>query len=417
MGPPAVPVRRNTGVVHFYPRLLFARVYGIAISSRVGGIEKGGDRCCVRCSPLIYRRLWLTIEANMIVSDRWGGKLSGHASLQWWRLTRCCATSLQRQGWHVCAYAECWHAVSSGLGDSVHSQTRRQAASGWHKRGRASGPIIGWQPPMNERAEFTVLASSVAIKRWRLAVRTICLHKRQHSRHRRTMRVLRFVGMQHFSISNKIATLAFHIIWPTNVEHPPTIHSYLQVVHPTEPKSREHNEQHSMRIPQQPHPPPSLVSACGSDRLMPPGMFPLSVLFRPTPGFFVTGAHSSGVSMIFSTTCWNASRTPVDVFADASMNSEFIRSAKRSPSAYVTWRENSYAHMREREGGEGRAGQPPHKSVRTRRARTLSTLFPTMIFTTDLETYVSSSEYQRGSASNDSRFATSYTRMMPCAPR
>ena len=39
--------------------------------------------------------------------------------------------------------------------------------------------------------------------------------------------------------------------------------------------------------------------------------------------------------------------------------------------------------------------------------RTLSTLFPTMILTTELETYVSSSANHLGSASNDSRFATS----------
>jgi hypothetical protein len=41
---------------------------------------------------------------------------------------------------------------------------------------------------------------------------------------------------------------------------------------------------------------------------------------------------------------------------------------------------------------------------------TLSTLFPTTILTTDSDTYVSSSEYHRGSASKDSRFETSYTK-------
>jgi hypothetical protein len=41
--------------------------------------------------------------------------------------------------------------------------------------------------------------------------------------------------------------------------------------------------------------------------------------------------------------------------------------------------------------------------------RTLSTLLPTTIRTTSLFTYVSSSENQRGNASNDSRFETSYT--------
>ena len=40
---------------------------------------------------------------------------------------------------------------------------------------------------------------------------------------------------------------------------------------------------------------------------------------------------------------------------------------------------------------------------------TLSTLFPTRILTTELETYVSSSLYHRGRASKDSRLATSYT--------
>ncbi len=38
---------------------------------------------------------------------------------------------------------------------------------------------------------------------------------------------------------------------------------------------------------------------------------------------------------------------------------------------------------------------------------TLSTLFPTKILTTALETYVSSSANHLGRASNDSRFATS----------
>lgn len=40
---------------------------------------------------------------------------------------------------------------------------------------------------------------------------------------------------------------------------------------------------------------------------------------------------------------------------------------------------------------------------------TLSTLLPTTILTTAGETYVSSSEYHRGSASNDSLLDTSYT--------
>ena len=42
---------------------------------------------------------------------------------------------------------------------------------------------------------------------------------------------------------------------------------------------------------------------------------------------------------------------------------------------------------------------------------TLSTLFPTRILTTELETYVSSSLYHRGSASKDSRLDTSYTKI------
>lgn len=41
--------------------------------------------------------------------------------------------------------------------------------------------------------------------------------------------------------------------------------------------------------------------------------------------------------------------------------------------------------------------------------RTLSTLLPTTIRTTEGETYVSSSEYQRGRASKESRLETSYT--------
>ena len=48
---------------------------------------------------------------------------------------------------------------------------------------------------------------------------------------------------------------------------------------------------------------------------------------------------------------------------------------------------------------------------------TLSTLFPTRIFTTEPDTYVSSSEYHRGSASNVSRFVTSYTVRAPPSER
>lgn len=51
--------------------------------------------------------------------------------------------------------------------------------------------------------------------------------------------------------------------------------------------------------------------------------------------------HSSGVSMIFSARSLNASVTPTEVFAEASMKSEFIRRAKASPSDVGTCRENS----------------------------------------------------------------------------
>jgi hypothetical protein len=57
----------------------------------------------------------------------------------------------------------------------------------------------------------------------------------------------------------------------------------------------------------------------------------------------VTGAHSSGVSIIFSTTSWKASVTPTAVFADASMKSEFMRVANTCASAVGTCRENSCA--------------------------------------------------------------------------
>ena len=56
----------------------------------------------------------------------------------------------------------------------------------------------------------------------------------------------------------------------------------------------------------------------------------------------LTGAHSSGVSIIFSTTSVKASRTPTAVLAEASTKSESIRSANALPSEVDTWRENSY---------------------------------------------------------------------------
>ena len=81
------------------------------------------------------------------------------------------------------------------------------------------------------------------------------------------------------------------------------------------------------------------------------------------------------------------------------MKREFIRVENACASEVDTCRENSwiggFSYLR------GRSEQE--------KVPTLSTLFPTRIFTTESETYVSSSEYHFGRASNDSRFDTSYT--------
>lgn len=92
--------------------------------------------------------------------------------------------------------------------------------------------------------------------------------------------------------------------------------------------------------------------------------------------------------MIFSTTSLNTDSTPSAVLAEVSRKREFMRVAKAWASVVGTCRENS-----------------------------LSTLLPTTIRTTEGETYVSSSEYQRGRASKESRLETSYTNITPCAPR
>lgn len=79
--------------------------------------------------------------------------------------------------------------------------------------------------------------------------------------------------------------------------------------------------------------------------------------------------------MIFSATSLNASPTPTAVLAEVSMKREFIRRAKASPSEVGTCRENSCMGVFN-----------VHESGGSERQRTLSTLFPTMILTTDSET-------------------------------
>lgn len=66
---------------------------------------------------------------------------------------------------------------------------------------------------------------------------------------------------------------------------------------------------------------------------------------KPLPPLVCFGSHSSGRSIIRSTTSPKASFTPTAVLADASINKESIREAKDWASAVGTWRENS---LRER---------------------------------------------------------------------
>ena len=90
---------------------------------------------------------------------------------------------------------------------------------------------------------------------------------------------------------------------------------------------------------QQAHPPLSLYPELLSLRSILPGIVPF--VFDPVEFFFV-GAdlselpHNSGVSMIFSTTSWNASFTPNAVLAEASMKREDMRCANCWPSVVDT---------------------------------------------------------------------------------
>ena len=82
---------------------------------------------------------------------------------------------------------------------------------------------------------------------------------------------------------------------------------------------------------------PCEVVFSSASRLIDPGIRvsltpPLLLVFWVVLAWLVEVAQSSGVSRIFSTTSSKVSRTPTDVFAEASMNSEFMRSANRLPS-------------------------------------------------------------------------------------
>lgn len=73
-----------------------------------------------------------------------------------------------------------------------------------------------------------------------------------------------------------------------------------------------------------------MVPGISVELLEAPGRcLPLLLLLSPE-------VHNSGVSRILCTTDWKASDTPIEVFAEASMKSEFIRTAKCCPSEYVT---------------------------------------------------------------------------------
>jgi hypothetical protein len=111
--------------------------------------------------------------------------------------------------------------------------------------------------------------------------------------------------------------------------------------------------------------------------------------------FSFSSTHNAGVSMMRSTTSLNASVTPTAVLADASTNRHPVNCANAAPSSVGTCREYSWAWSA---GMQARG-----------RARTMSSLLPTTILTTSGGTYFSSSSSHPGSASNDSRFDTSYT--------
>ena len=89
-----------------------------------------------------------------------------------------------------------------------------------------------------------------------------------------------------------------------------------------------------------------------------------------------------------------------------------MRLTQKRVSRVTERRKHKYTPRADAQNGMKRDGT---RQSETR--RTLSTLFPTTILTTFGLTYVSSSLYHFGSASNDSRLATSYTRITPCAPR
>ena len=93
------------------------------------------------------------------------------------------------------------------------------------------------------------------------------------------------------------------------------------------------------------HEQPASASTASSLRSMFPGIVSFRVVFA-APLFLrmasrsgvtlLTGAQSSGVSIMRSTSFWKASWTPLFVFADASMKREFIRDAKAEPSSEET---------------------------------------------------------------------------------